>query len=286
MAIIHRYFFAAMAGLSAMGAMGCDRKPDTLHIGQIVLATPAEYDKAHTARKNIRAAAQAHMEERGSYTRWDSDAEDAAYRLYITAGDAVLLPNQTIPVRPIQVQIRPIAEDGQEWTVTVATPENAASFDDTVIAGMAQAWAVLRKERQLAAQGEDALRQALQDPDPTLVAFAVTELGRRRSKAAVPELITLMQLGDRPDLTLKTVGSLISIGDERAVPALIELSQRQDPAFVLQMVFAVGNIGGRMAEGYLVTLASGHPDPQVQAGAQDALKELHAASRAHAHSEQ
>jgi hypothetical protein len=40
----------------------------------------------------------------------------------------------------------------------------------------------------------------------------------------------------------------------------------------------VGDIGGPEAEGYLLTLASGHPDPQVRMAAQEALDDL--ASRA------
>ena len=57
------------------------------------------------------------------------------------------------------------------------------------------------------------------------------------------------------------------------------LSRLRDRCFGLRgrlpwIVFAVAAIGGRTAEAFLVTVASGHPLEAVQQGAKDALAEM------------
>ncbi|MEZ4271670.1 MAG: hypothetical protein R3C68_09635 [Myxococcota bacterium] len=64
----------------------------------------------------------------------------------------------------------------------------------------------------------------------------------------------------------------MAIGDRTAVEPLIDLTKRKDAGFVLQIVALA--LAERNAEGFLVTLASGHPSEDVQRGAKDALDEL------------
>lgn len=74
----------------------------------------------------------------------------------------------------------------------------------------------------------------------------------------------------------RIVAALAQIGDERAVPALIELSGSDDPALAGRLVRYVGDIGGPEAEAYLLTLASGHPDRRIRTAAREALDEMRA----------
>jgi HEAT repeat protein len=70
------------------------------------------------------------------------------------------------------------------------------------------------------------------------------------------------------------VGALAQIGDARAVGPLIDAAQRGDPGFTARVARVVGDIGGAEAEGYLLTLASGHPDARVRRAAREALEAM------------
>jgi hypothetical protein len=102
----------------------------------------------------------------------------------------------------------------------------------------------------------------------------VRVLGERRSRQAVPALIARLDK-EEPRVAHKVIGALGQIGDERAIPALIELSHATtDAGLTARLVRFIGDIGGAEAEGYLLTLSSGHPDRRVRAAAREALDEL------------
>jgi hypothetical protein len=122
-------------------------------------------------------------------------------------------------------------------------------------------------------KGVDALVADLESKDPRVRDQAVRVLGERKSRAAVPALLARLKEED-PRIAHRIVGALAQIGDERAVPALIDLSSASDPVLTSRLARFVGDIGGPEAEGYLQTLASGHPDPRVRAAAQEALDDL------------
>ena len=103
-------------------------------------------------------------------------------------------------------------------------------------------------------------------------------LGERRSKAAVPLLIERLQR-EEPRLAYRIVGALAQIGDERAVPALIDLSRGTDVGGTTRLVRFIGDIGGSEAEAYLLTLDSGHPDARVRRAAREALDDLAARAK-------
>jgi HEAT repeat protein len=142
------------------------------------------------------------------------------------------------------------------------------------LAGFDDAWSVIDRQRRLDAAGAAALEKSLADDDRRMRDFAIVRLGEQKQKSAVPALCNLLKTEKRPELVLRAIGALVSIGDARAVEPLIELSNQKDPDFVLQVVFAVGAIGGRTAEAYLVTMASGHPIETVRQGAEQALAEM------------
>ena len=113
----------------------------------------------------------------------------------------------------------------------------------------------------------------LSSADRGLRDCAVRQLADRRNPAAVPALIERLKDSDRP-LVLRAMGALEALRDRRAVKPLIDLTERQDPAFVTQVVYVLGALGGSDAEAFLYTLENGSPDPQVRAAAAEAAAEL------------
>lgn len=117
------------------------------------------------------------------------------------------------------------------------------------------------------------LLQDLEAGDARIRDHAVRVLADRKNPAAVPALIARLQDPD-VEVVERSVGALAQLRDPRAVEPLIELSQKREAATVAQLARIIGDIGGREAEAYLVTLASGHPEPSVRQAAEVALAEM------------
>lgn len=118
----------------------------------------------------------------------------------------------------------------------------------------------------------------LEAGEPRRRARAVQALAERRAAEAVPALIRRLDDPD-PEVSHLAVGALAQLRDPRAVGPLIEHAGRGDSAFTARLARIIGDIGGSEAEGYLLTLASGHPEPAVRAAAREALDDLHARAR-------
>jgi len=70
-------------------------------------------------------------------------------------------------------------------------------------------------------QAESAALAGLDDPDPSVRRHAIDALGRLHSVKAVPRLVKITGDVDRPDEAVAAVGSLSSIGGEKAKAAVI-----------------------------------------------------------------
>jgi hypothetical protein len=184
------------------------------------------------------------------------------------------------PAQRVQLRLQQLDGD-QVWE---ASADTAQPHSQGLLDAYDRAWQLLRQMRCLHAGSDAVLLAHLQPPGAQaeaeavqLHAYALQAVGARRLRQALPSLCDSLHVQDSVPLLLRRVGALVAIGDARAVEPLIELSQHQEPAFVLQMAYAIGAIGGRHAEGYLTTLASGHPDDGVRHSAAQALQALLAA---------
>lgn len=169
--------------------------------------------------------------------------------------------------------------------------EEAPGLPQAVDAGVQAAMQALSAMADLERMGTSALRATL-DPNTlhyvenpyiayNLQAFAVRRLAELRDHGAAGALRALVERAAQDvaepmeeALALRATGSLMALRDPLAVLPMIALSQHKEPAFVVQMAHAIGTVGGRMAEAYLVTLASGHLDEEVRDGARVALEEM------------
>ena len=142
----------------------------------------------------------------------------------------------------------------------------------TARAAMVAAWARLDGMRRLQSATSEALIVALSDPDPQVGGAAVELLAQRQHRPAVGPICARLRQAADPGWTLRGMGALVALGDEGAVPTLIDLTLHQEAPFLVQSAFAIGALGGPLAEAYLVTVGSGHPDPEVARAARDALQ--------------
>jgi hypothetical protein len=149
-----------------------------------------------------------------------------------------------------------------------------ASIEHLVERAIDRAAADLATALELTDASDAAVLDALGDPDPVVRSRAIAIAGSRKLSAAVAPLQSIVRDETMSEeLVIKAVGSLVAIGDPAATSVIIEVAKRS-PAHAIHIVFAVGQLGGREAEGYLFTVESGHPDPSVRQAAAQALEEL------------
>lgn len=185
----------------------------------------------------------------------------------------------------VELELTP-AEDGSgtsaresgTGSATLAGPRPAEAWRSALGAAARRAADGLA---QAAADSTRPVAQVIRDldrSDPRQRARAVQALADRRAREAVPALVKRLDDPD-PEVAQLAVGALAQIRDPRAVGPLIELSRRGDAAFTARLARLIGDVGGSEAEGYLLTLASGHPEPVVRTAAREALEELRARTR-------
>ena len=80
-------------------------------------------------------------------------------------------------------------------------------------------------------------------------------------------------------LRLRIIGVLAELKDPRAVAPLVAITRHKNPALLLQVLHALGQIGGREAEAFLVTVATGHSIDGVRRVAGEILKGMGADQR-------
>lgn len=102
-------------------------------------------------------------------------------------------------------------------------------------------------------------------------------LADRKNPAATAPLIELLKSGD-PLEVRRAIGHLVEMKALQAVPVLIELARGKNPAFLRELLFALGALGGDEAQAYLYTVAQGHDLPEIRAIATMALEELSAST--------
>ena len=123
------------------------------------------------------------------------------------------------------------------------------------------------------------LHTDLGSPDAGVREAAADMLVDKKDLSAIPVLVAEL---DSPDenVKMKAIGELVELRAKQAVPKLIDLAQTRDPRFgedphfQMQIIYALGSIGGDEAEAYLYTIASGHPDEMVRNAAREASAEL------------
>ncbi len=147
------------------------------------------------------------------------------------------------------------------------------AFRGALDSALAEAVAQLLLQLDAMSKTDTQLVADLSSADGGVRDCAVSQLAERHNRAAVPALIELLKSPDRPTV-MKSLGQLEAMRDQRAVKPLIDLTEKQDPEFVKQVVYVIGSIGGTDAEAFLFTLENGSQDAQVRAAAAEAAAEL------------
>jgi len=282
----------AAAGVCALLSLGaCSARPEPIHVETIELprgALAPELAEAGLDESALDGAARGALRGAG----FELGRGVRPHRALVDVASVRLVPADAGSAGPrlevsVEIALTPVdgGRDGatrRELASAGVPLTSARTPRDACLAALVQA-------AQRAAEGLALGVRAEEKPASDLVADlaardarvreqAVRVLGERRSRAAVPALIGRMK-EEEPRLAQRIVAALAQIGDERAVPALIEASRGGDAPLTVRLVRYIGDIGGAEAEGYLLTLESGHGDRRVRKAAREALDDMNARAK-------
>lgn len=200
------------------------------------------------------------------------------------ATDAGTLPQDEV-FRGLRVELR-LRRTGapsgaarrHEYAAEALVTRNVRVFDGfegLMAEGVEAALRQLAIARELESAPSARVRELLGAAEPASRARAVEAVRERELWEFVPELLAILEREDEdPEVVMKAIGALVASRDPRAVSVLIDSARRRSPIYLTQIIFGVAEIGGKEAEAYLFTVASGHADPAVRKNAEDALEEL------------
>lgn len=166
--------------------------------------------------------------------------------------------------------------DAPPVEVTVMVPAQRAQPSLGVRIGHALDQAVAELDYQTALDvGPPAgvIRELRKAPSNQHLLLAVDAAARRRLAPAVPELVKLLKHADQR-IADRTIGALVSIGDRSAVAPLARLAKFNDTEKLAKLIDGIAQIGGPEARSYLEFVVGGHPDPDIQDMAREALSRM------------
>ena len=106
-------------------------------------------------------------------------------------------------------------------------------------------------------------RRALDSAEPDEQIFAARLLANAKQAVAVEPIAALLS-DPRPQVAEAAADALGEIGDERAVPLLINSIKHGDLRSEVRAIEAMSRIGGKEAKAYLEMTANGHEIDQVR----------------------
>ena len=117
------------------------------------------------------------------------------------------------------------------------------------------------------------LRGILNSDDEEKRLYALRSLRERHEPSLLPKVIEMLD-DQAADVALEAVGVLVGERAKSAAVPLIRISRGRDRIFLLQVITALGEIGGPVARGFLFTVAAGHDSPEIRRRAAESLRHV------------
>ncbi len=206
--------------------------------------------------------------------------------VYLRTLPPVLAPSGDDPNLPLRAEVavelaltrgagsRIVGEGRAQQEFLAGGPESRNdAFRKAIDKALAEAAGQLALHLETATRTDQELVAELASADGQRREFALRVLADRKSPVALPYLLERLEDSDRT-AQLRAVGGLVAVGDHGAVPKLIDATLGRDPSFVIQVIYALAEIGGEEAEAYLFTASTGHPEEMVRRAAEEALHSL------------
>ncbi len=241
-----------------------------LELNRVLVNAPSHFDQDPALRDAIRDMVASALDQ-DSAVNWSPEYRtEEGYSLELQVGDVVEVAGE----QRREVLVRLIPASGEPPIDAMGYGKEPHRLVGSVENGFRDGWVhVIWRLEMLQKPGAELLTLLPGATDKRQRLFLITRLGELKESKALEPLVALLKTEEDNDIILRLIGTLAQIGDDRAVEAMIASTRLKDEIFMVQVVYAIGGIGGRMAEGFLVTLASGHPSPRVKNAARRMLDE-------------
>lgn len=237
-------------------------------VNKVLINAPVQFDRDTALRESIRGRVELALDE-DSGIRWNPNRATAlGHSVEIRVGDVTEFQNA--PKR--EVMVRLIPADGSITWQAIGYGHEPHDLALSVEHGFRDGWKRVVWQQSVAdAPVVELLSLLAAESEKRNILYLISRLGERRAAESVSTLVAMLMETEDNDISLRLIGSLAQIGDDQAVEAIIATTRLKDELFMVQVVYAIGGMGGRLAEGFLVTLAGGHPSARVQNAARRAL---------------
>lgn len=183
---------------------------------------------------------------------------------------AKLTNTDLIPLTANVDAVRAKLPDGKAFT--------PADYVDHLKKAVTETLQALDDQAVVLGSGNTGLIKALENPEPDIRVAAVRALGERRARDAIDPLCALLDREEN-EVGEAAVGSLVMIGDEKAVPCIIRWAGSNDRRLAI-IIDPLAMLGGQEARVYLEMVASGHEVQGIKLSAEEGLRRLEANEKA------
>ncbi|MEQ9503197.1 MAG: HEAT repeat domain-containing protein [Deltaproteobacteria bacterium] len=284
---------SALLGLASCQLRGCEDSKPITYVDILDRTLADETAPARLDRKQLEAAIAAGMKQipgfefrnaRGQETKWQLDVRVGLLteRSAIPEGeeDPATLEGKVRRAVMIGMRLHPLAAGEREYAAELLHAKNVDptfTFDQLAAEAVGELVGEITFAMKLEDADEATLLATLDDENEKRRLGAMRLIAQNQLRAAVPKLSEIVRdEEEKQRVVLAAIGALVAIGDPEAVPVLIDAGRRRPPSYLAQILFAIAQLGGRDAKGYLFTVQSGYPDEALREVARQALEELEA----------
>jgi len=261
-------FVAVLLSIGLLG--GCTEK-NAIVLGEVVVNAPRQLDDDVEDREAIRQEI-IDIARNESRIYWKPGSNTRTHVLKLRVGDVLESSQGGGEFRLVTVNLKGV---GKEFSYRAegrgGVPEDLRG---SVVSGFRDAWGVLRFQRELDLASTPRWVESLNHSDWRVREFALERIAQKRLIQAVPFLSECLNTEKEDRLRLRIIGVLAELKATEAVAPLVAITRNKNPALLLQVLHALGQIGGREAEAFLVTVATGHSIEGVRRVATEILKDM------------
>jgi hypothetical protein len=166
-----------------------------------------------------------------------------------------------VPGEPSATELVFDGRDEAPYDGVAATLPGA--LDARLEAALAGLGPQVAKRLDVVTRDDTGLIGALADADPERRRWAIDRLATRRVARSVPALAERLGRESDRETTLRLVGALAELADDRAAPALIARADTKDRELLQAIVDALASVGGAPVEPFFAVLAE-HDAPEIR----------------------
>jgi len=254
--------------LASVLLVGCSKSGMKIH--SLSLGFSSRSDDTQSNRELASDTITRFMDSKGWFT---SDSTQAEYAMVVDLSGLKVKSEVNGFERSLRAVWEPKRVNAPRWTCFVETAF-VEPWDGWLSAQLEKCGEQWRAQWEVIRGTNRELGQWLEGgSEPYQRLFALDEIARRRLRELIPVLARALPKEDTSEVELRMVGVAGELRDPALAKPLIELTRLRDPAFVIQVIYALAQIRSDEANAFLVTVGSGHASYEVREAAKRVLQD-------------